>query len=140
MQFTPKRFKFKKMHKGRLKDSVSKNFNLQNRVGNGIVLLRALESGRLEPKHLTCCLQSLNKKLKRISQIRLLVFPQTSITKKPLEVRMGKGKGSVDTWVCNVFSGTPLLEVEGNNILAISKSLKALRFKLPIKTQIVYEI
>lgn len=137
---TPKAFKYKKSHKGRLKNIVSKNYTLKDTVHSGVVALKALESGRITPNHINCCRQLLNKSLKKFSQIRFTVFPHIPVTKKPLEVRMGKGKGSVDTWVFNIFSGNTIVEIEGNNLALITKGLNSIRNKLPIRTQIVYEI
>lgn len=137
---TPRAFKYKKSHKVRLKNIVSKNYLLQDSVQLGVVALKSLESGRITPNHINCCRQLLNKSLKKYSQIRFAVFPHTPVTKKPLEIRMGKGKGAVDRWVFNVFSGNTIVEIEGNNLALIKKGLNAIRNKLPIKTQIVYEI
>lgn len=135
----PKAFKYKKSHKGSLKNLISENYTLKSELYVGKIALKALESGRISPNHLHCCRQLLNKNLKKVGQIRFSVFPQTSVTKKPLEVRMGKGKGAVNGWVVNVGSGTTLLEIEGSNIGLVSKILKLLKKKLPIQTRIVYE-
>lgn len=135
----PKAFKYKKSQKGSLKNLISENYTLKNELYVGKIALKALESGRISPNHLHCCRQLLNKNLKKVGQIRFSVFPQTSVTKKPLEVRMGKGKGAVSGWVVNVGSGTTLLEIEGSNIGLVSKILKLLKKKLPIQTRIVYE-
>lgn len=135
----PKNTKFKKSHKGKLKNIVAKNNNLKTYFDSGSVGLVALESGRITPNHINCCRQLLNKTLKKTSQIRFAIFPHTPVTKKPLEIRMGKGKGSVDTWVFNTFSGQMLIEVEGSNKILITKSLNIIKQKLPIRTQIIYE-
>lgn len=135
----PKAFKYKKSHKGNLKNTVLNNYTLKNELYLGRVGLKALESGRITPNHLHCCKQLLNKTLKKVGQIRFSVFPQTSVTKKPLEVRMGKGKGAVHVWVVNISSGTTLVEVEGTNLTYIVKSLNSLKKKLPIQTKLVYE-
>lgn len=136
---TPKSTKFKKSHKGKLKNIVSKNNTLKTYFDSGSVGLLALESGRITPNHINCCRQLLNKVLKKTSLTRFLVFPHTPITKKPLEIRMGKGKGAVDTWVFNSFSGQMLIEIEGSNKILMIKSLNAVKQKLPIRTQIIYE-
>lgn len=136
----PKTSKYRKSYKGKLKNIVSKNYELKDTIHYGVVALKSLESGRITPNHINCCKQLLNKNLKKFSQIRFSIFPHIPITKKPLEVRMGKGKGSVDTWVFNIFTGSTLVEIEGNNLPLITKGLNAIRNKLPIRTQIVYEI
>lgn len=135
----PKAFKYKKSHKGSLKNLISQNYTLKNELYVGKIALKALEAGRISPNHLHCCRQLLNKNLKKVGQIRFSVFPQTSITKKPLEVRMGKGKGAVSGWVVNIESGTTILEIEGSNMGLVLKVLKLLKKKLPIQTRIVYE-
>jgi len=136
----PKAFKYKKSHKGSLRNLISENYTLKSGLYMGKIGLKALESGRISPNHLHCCKQLLNKKLKKVGQIRFSIFPQTPITKKPLEVRMGKGKGAVSGWVKNVSSGSTLLEIEGSNLGLVLKILNALKKKLPIQTKIIYEI
>lgn len=135
----PKGAKYKKYHKGRLKNIVSKNYTLKNCIPNGCVSLRALESCRITPNHLSTLQLLLTRNLKKSCQMRFPIFPHVPITKKPLEVRMGKGKGSVDSWVFNAFTGVRLLDLEGNNKKLLAKNLKALQKKLPIKTKIIYE-
>eukprot|EP01039_Chlorochromonas_danica_P010683 gene10683-11855_t len=98
------------------------------------------ESGRITPNHIEASRQALNKHFKKSAQIRFTVFPHTPITKKPLEIRMGKGKGAVDTWVANVCSGDTFVEIEGTNNILITKKLNALRKKLPLRTKLVYEL
>jgi large subunit ribosomal protein L16 len=138
--FTPKNYKYKKQHKGKLTNKINKPQLLTNTISIGSISLMALENGRLTPNHLLCCTQLLNKKTKKLGQINLKVFPHTPITKKPLEIRMGKGKGAVDTHVFNVFTGTTLIELEGNNIHLLKKNLEQIKIKLPIKTKIIHEI
>ncbi len=136
----PKTSKYKKSHKGSLKNIVSKNFTLQTALQSGSIALKFSESGRITPNHIEASRQALNKHFKKSAQIRFTVFPHTPITKKPLEIRMGKGKGAVDTWVANVCSGDTFVEIEGTNKILITKKLNALRKKLPLRTKLVYEL
>jgi|EP01040_Poterioochromonas_malhamensis_P008320 large subunit ribosomal protein L16 len=136
----PKTSKYKKSHKGSLKNIVSKNFTLQTALQSGSIALKFSESGRITPNHIEASRQALNKHFKKSAQIRFTVFPHTPITKKPLEIRMGKGKGAVDTWVANVCSGDTFVEIEGTNNILITKKLNALRKKLPLRTKLVYEL
>lgn len=136
----PKGYKFKKAQKGRLKNIVSKNLTLKDLVSSGMIALKSASSGLLTPNHINCCKQLLNKTLKKTSQIQFLAFPHRPVTKKPLEIRMGKGKGNVDRWVSNIFSGNGLLEIEGNNVNAAKKAVKAIKYKLPVKTYVLYDL
>ena len=140
MMKIPKTSKYKKSHKGSLKNIVSKNFTLQTALQSGSIALKFSESGRITPNHIEASRQALNKHFKKSAQIRFTVFPHTPITKKPLEIRMGKGKGAVDTWVANVCSGDTFVEIEGTNKILIVKKLNALRKKLPLRTKLVYEL
>lgn len=140
MMKIPKTSKYKKSHKGSLKNIVSKNFTLQTAFQSGSIALKFSESGRITPNHIEASRQALNKHFKKSAQIRFTVFPHTPITKKPLEIRMGKGKGAVDTWVANVCSGDTFVEIEGTNKILIVKKLNALRKKLPLRTKLVYEL
>lgn len=140
MMKIPKTSKYKKSHKGSLKNIVSKNFTLQTALQSGSIALKFSESGRITPNHIEASRQALNKHFKKSAQIHFTVFPHTPITKKPLEIRMGKGKGAVDTWVANVCSGDTFVEIEGTNNILITKKLNALRKKLPLRTKLVYEL
>lgn len=139
--FTPKNYKYKKKQKGKIINKINKPILFHDfpTFSKKFVLI-ALESGRILPNHMICCHQLLNKKLKKTAQINFKIFPHTPITKKPLEIRMGKGKGAVETNVFNIFTGTQLFEISGNNIEIIKRVLKQVKIKLPIKTEIVYEI
>lgn len=138
--FTPKNYKYKKQHKGKIINKINQPQLLSDLPFSETLSLIALENGRLTPNHLSCSYQILNKKLKKIGQINFRVFPHIPITKKPLEIRMGKGKGAVDTHVFNTFTGMQILEIKGNNIDIIKKSLEQIKIKLPIKTKIIHEI
>lgn len=138
--FIPKNHKYKKQHKGKIINKINKPNLLCNIPFSETLYLIALENGRITPNHLLCCHQILNKKLKKIGQINFNIFPHTPITKKPLEIRMGKGKGAVETHVFNLFTGTQILEIRGNNIDILKKNLEQIKIKLPIKTKIIHAI
>lgn len=135
----PKKSKYKKLHKGKLKNIIVSNPFLDKNIQFGNIGLIASESGRIFPNQLLNCKQFLNKNLKKIAKFRINIFPHTPITKKPLEIRMGKGKGSVDTWAANIFSGATILEIESANKTKVEKILNQIKNKLPIKTKIIYE-
>jgi large subunit ribosomal protein L16 len=138
MLFIPKKTKFRKQQKG-------KNFNIINKVETleslkqGIVGLKAIDSGRIKANHLVACRQCMNKIIKKTGQITINVMADTPITKKPIEIRMGKGKGAVDHWVSKINSGTILFEIETSSKILAIKALKAAQIKLPINTKIISE-
>jgi len=138
MQYIPKKTKYRKLRKGKLLNIVSKPV-LINNLTFGCVGLKALDSGRITSAHLVCCKQTINKVMKKSGQLRFNIFPHVPVTSKPLEIRMGKGKGSVDYWVANVFSGMTLMEIESSSSLLAAKALKYVQNKLPINTKIVNE-
>jgi large subunit ribosomal protein L16 len=135
----PKKSKYKKLHKGKLKNIIIDNPFLKKDIKFGNICLITLEAGRIFPNQILNCKQFLNKNLKKIAKFKMNIFPHTPITKKPLEIRMGKGKGSVETWAANIFSGTKILEIESANIAKVLKTLTQIKNKLPIKTKIIYE-
>jgi large subunit ribosomal protein L16 len=83
--------------------------------------------------------RSLSKKIKKQGRVKVNIFPDTPISKKPIEVRMGKGKGNVDHWVFKVKPGFILFEVETSSISTAIKALEAGQIRLPIKTKIILD-
>lgn len=136
MLFTPKKSKFKKYQKG-------KSFKRINKVCNficlkkGSVALKSLGFGRITSKQIESIKQAITKIIKKTGKLFINIFPQTAISKKPLEIRMGKGKGSVDHWVVKIRPGVFLVEVETNYISIAIKALNRASVRLPIKTKIV---
>jgi large subunit ribosomal protein L16 len=138
MLFIPKNTKFPKQRKGKNFNLVTK-LNVLNTLKHGIIGLKAIDSGRLTTTHLNACRQCMNKIMKKDGQVKINLTTDTPISKKPIEIRMGKGKGAVDHWVAKVSSGAIIFEIETNsNILAL-KALKAAQIKLPINTKIIFE-
>lgn len=134
MFLQPKRSKYKKFKKGKLSKLQFKS----NKLKFGIIGLKAAESGIISARQLEAARQAINRKIKRKGKLWLRVFPDLPITKKPTEVRMGKGKGSVDFWATRVSGGTILFELCGiTDNIAIS-AFKTGGAKLPIKTLIFY--
>ncbi len=132
MFLQPKKIKNKKVHKGKLK-----NYNFKSsKLKFGNIGLKALSSGTITAKQIEAARQSINRKIKRKGKIWIRIFPFVPITKKPMEVRMGKGKGSISHWSVKVRKGTILFEL---CTTSISKSILAFKTggaKLPIKTVI----
>ena len=133
---TAPRFRqYKKQQKGRPVNKVNKVFTLEI-LKTGSFFLRTLESGRLNSKQLETLYYSLNKYIKKSGKIILKVFPHTPISKKPIEVRMGKGKGNVAFWVAKIKAGTILCEVISSFRSIALAALICAQQKLPLKTKI----
>lgn len=129
----PKRTKFRKMMKGR-------NRGLAHRgstVSFGTVALKSTERGRMSARQIEAARRTITRKVKRGGKIWIRVFPDKPITGKPLEVRMGKGKGSVEYWVCQIKPGKILYEIEGVSDELATEAFKLAAAKLPFKTTIV---
>jgi large subunit ribosomal protein L16 len=137
MLYIPNNFKYKKQQKGKSFCRINKNVDfLQLKYGS--IGLKALTCGRLTSKEIKTAHQLLNKKLKRRGFIKVNVYPQNSISKKPLEIRMGKGKGNVDHWVFNVRPGMILFEVETEFRALVMKALKLVQIRLSVDTKIIF--
>jgi len=134
MKIQPNNVKFKKSHKKRFFKGVQYKSNL---LKFGYYGLKALNAGIVTYKHLETGRKAINQVLKRSGKIWIRVFPNQPLSKKPIEVRMGKGKGNVDKWICYIKPGTILYEVNSNNILKIKEALNNASIKLPLKTKII---
>ena len=129
----PKRTKFRKMHKGR-------NTGLAHRgstVAFGQIGLKSLTRGRMTARQIEAARRTITRKIKRGGKIWIRVFPDKPITKKPLEVRMGKGKGNVEYWVTLVQPGRVLYEMEGVSEQLAREAFELAAAKLPVATTFV---
>jgi large subunit ribosomal protein L16 len=129
----PKRTKFRKVHKGR-------NTGLAHRgstVSFGTIALKSVERGRITARQIEAARRAINRRVKRGGKIWIRVFPDKPITEKPLEVRMGNGKGSVEYWVCEIQPGKILYEMEGVSEELAREAFALAAAKLPFKTTIV---
>lgn len=135
MLFIPARQKYKKQQKGKAFNKIT---NSKVNLTYGQIGLKVLSSYRLNSKQLSALFNGLRKKIKRKGRLIINVFPQTPISKKPIEVRMGKGKGNVSYWVSKIKSGVVLCEISTPYIAFAKKVLSHARFKLPIKTKIIF--
>ena len=127
----PKRTKFRKMMKGR-------NRGLSHRGSNvdfGDFGLKAVSRGRLTARQIESARRAMTRHVKRGGKIWIRVFPDKPITKKPLEVRMGKGKGSVEFWVAQIKPGTMLFELQGVSKELAQEAFQLAAAKLPFKTK-----
>ncbi|MCL1127127.1 50S ribosomal protein L16 [Shewanella surugensis] len=128
----PKRMKFRKMFKGR-------NRGLANgtEVSFGEFGLKAVGRGRLTARQIEAARRAMTRHVKRQGQIWIRVFPDKPITSKPLEVRMGKGKGNVEYWVCQIQPGKVLYEMNGVPEELAREAFALAAAKLPLKTTFV---
>ena len=129
----PKRLKFRKMMKGR-------NRGLPQRgstVSFGEFALKATGRGRITARQIEAARRTMTRHVKRGGKIWIRVFPDKPISKKPLEVRMGKGKGSVEYWVAQIKPGKVLFEMSGVSDELATEAFKLAAAKLPVATTIV---
>ena len=129
----PKRTKFRMMFKGKNRGLAQNG----NRVSFGDFGLKAAERGRLTARQIEAARRAMTRHIKRGGKIWIRVFPDVPISSKPLEVRMGKGKGNVDYWVSKVQPGSVLYEIEGVTEELAREAFKLAAAKLPIKTTFV---
>src|SRR5437868_7529668 len=132
----PMRTKFRKAHKGRIKGIATSGVNLA--FGN--YGLKALEPERVTARQIEAARRALTRHMKRAGQVWIRVFPDVPVSKKPLEVRMGSGKGSPEYWVARVKPGRVLFELDGVPVQVAKEALALAAAKLPIKTRFVQRI
>lgn len=126
----PKRTKYRKQFKGRNRGVATRG----NKVSFGEYGLKAVELGRITARQIEAARRAMSRHLKRGGKIWIRIFPDKPITKKPLEVRQGKGKGSVEYWVALVQPGRVMFEIDGVPLELAREALKLAAAKLPIKT------
>jgi large subunit ribosomal protein L16 len=129
----PKRTKFRKMHKGRNRGMALRG----STVNFGEFGLKTLERGQITARQLEAARRALTRFMKRAGQVWIRIFPDKPITKKPLEVRMGKGKGNVEYWVALVQPGRLLFEMAGVEPDVAREAFRLAASKLPVKTKFV---
>ena len=130
---SPKRTKFRKQQKGKNRGLAWRGSD----VSFGDYSLQTLERGRLTARQIEAGRMAIQRKVKRGGQLWIRVFPDKPISKKPLEVRMGKGKGAVDHWVAVVKPGRILYEMEGVTEEQAKEAMRLAGHKLPLKTKFV---
>ena len=132
----PTRTKFRKAHKGRIHGNASRC----NKMNYGSFGLKALQPERVISKQIEAARVALTRHMKRQGRVWTRVFPNRPVSKKPTEVRMGKGKGSPEFYACRVKPGRILLEVDGVSELITKEALYKASAKLPIKTKFIRRI
>ncbi|QCI26127.1 50S ribosomal protein L16 [Buchnera aphidicola] len=128
----PKRTKFRKMHKGK-----NRGLILTSKISFGKFGIKAITRGRLTSRQIESARRAITKSMKRQGKLWIRVFPDKPITQKPLEVRMGKGKGNVEYWVALVQPGKILYEIDGLSENESRLAFKLATSKLSVKTTFI---
>lgn len=129
----PKRVKFRKQQRGRMKGVATRG----NEIAFGEYGLKALEPGWITNRQIEAARVAMTRRMKRGGKIWIRIFPDKPVTKKPLETRMGKGKGAPEGWVVVVRPGRMLFEMEGVTPEVAYDALRLAKHKLPVKTRVV---
>jgi len=126
----PKKTKFRKQMKGRMRGKAYRG----GKVSFGDFGLQALEPGRITQRQIEAARMTIQRKVKRQGQLFIRIFPDKPITKKPLETRMGKGKGGIEGWVAVIKPGRMLYEIQGVPEELAREAFALAAHKLPLKT------
>ena len=129
----PKRTKFRKQRKGRNRGVATSG----DKVSFGEYGLKCATRGRITARQIEAARRAINRYIKRGGKIWIRIFPDVPVTKKPLEVRQGKGKGNVEYWVAEIQPGKILYEIEGVSEEMAREAFALAAAKLPVKTTIV---
>ena len=130
---SPKKTKYRKAHKGRIRGNAKGGYTLNF----GEYGLKALQPERVTARQIEAARRAISRHVKRVGRMWIRVFPDVPVTRKPAEVRMGSGKGSVEFWVCRVEPGRILFEIEGVDEKTARQAFDRASAKLPIKTKFV---
>jgi len=129
----PKRTKFRKLQKGRNRGLAQRG----SKVSFGEYALKAADRGRLTARQIEAARRTITRHVKRGGKLWIRVFPDVPITKKPIEVRQGKGKGNVEYWIAKIQPGSVLYEIEGVSEEVARQAFRLAAAKLPFKTTFV---
>jgi large subunit ribosomal protein L16 len=129
----PKRVKFRKAHRGRRKGYAKRGSS----VAFGDFGLKSLEPAWITSRQIEACRVALSRKMKRDGRVWIRIFPDKPVSKKPLETRMGKGKGAPEFWVAVIKPGRILFEISGVTREMANDALQLCSHKLPVKTKVV---
>lgn len=133
----PNRIRYNKCQKGKTPRG---NANKGYIINSGNYGIKCLESGILTSNQLESTRRALSRKTKRIAKISIKKYPNRPVTKKPIEVRMGKGKGSVHHWITKVYKGELIFELTSDDGLLVEEAFSYAKSKLPIKTMLIRNI
>ena len=129
----PKRTKFRKQHKGRIHGYAKGGYE----INFGNYALNAIEPDRVNARQIEAARRALTRHMKRQGRVWIRIFPDVPVTAKPIEVRMGKGKGSVDRWVAKIKPGRIMFEVDGVAEDVAMEALRLAAMKLSVKSRFV---
>jgi len=132
----PKKTKYRKAHKGRIRGLATSGASLSF----GEFGLKAMEPDRVTARQIEAARRAMTRHMKRAGRVWIRIFPDVPVSKKPLEVRMGSGKGSPELWVARVKPGRIMFEIGGVPINIAKEALSLAAAKLPIKTRFVARI
>ncbi len=132
----PKRTKFRKAHKGRIKGKTKGG----SALNFGAYGLKAMEPERITARQIEAARRAITRHMKRAGRVWIRIFPDVPVSSKPTEVRMGKGKGSPDYWAARVAPGRVMFEIDGVNEEIAREALYLGARKLPIKTRFIQRI
>jgi len=132
----PNRTKFRKAHKGRIHGAA----NSGNSLTFGQFGLKAMEPERVTARQIEAARRAMTRHMKRAGRVWIRIFPDVPVSKKPIEVRMGKGKGTPELWVCRIKPGRILFEIDGVSMQIAREALDLAAAKLPIKTRFIERI
>ena len=130
---SPKRTKFRKAFKGRIKGQAKGGSDLNF----GSYGLKTTEPERITARQIEAARRAMTRHMKRQGRVWIRIFPDLPVTKKPTEVRMGKGKGSVEFWAAKVKPGRIMFEIDGVADAVAREALRLAAMKLPVKTRVV---
>ena len=130
---SPKRTKFRKQQKGRLKGLAKGGFSLNF----GSYGLKATTPGRVTARQIEAARRTITRHIKRAGRVWIRVFPDVPVSQKPAEVRMGKGKGTPEFWMCRVKPGRVMFELDGVELDIARRAFELAAAKLPVKTRFV---
>ena len=131
----PKKTKFRKMQKGKMKGNAQRG----SQLNFGTFGIRALEECWITARQIEAARIAVTREMKRQGQVWIRIFPDKPITKKPAEVRMGKGKGAPEYWAAVVRPGRILFEIDGVDLESAKEALRLAAQKLPIKTKFILQ-
>ena len=129
----PKKVKFRKQQRGRRRGMATRG----QKISFGEYGLQALEAGWVTARQIEAARIAMTRHIKRGGKIWIRIFPDKPVTKKPLETRMGKGKGAPEEWVCVIKPARVLYEIEGVDLATAQEAFRLAAHKLPIKTRFV---
>ena len=132
----PSRTKFRKAHKGRIHGIATSG----NTLVFGEYGLKALEPDRVTARQIEAARRALTRHMKRMGRVWIRVYADVPVSKKPIEIRMGKGKGTPEYWVCRVKPGRILFELDGVPVQLAKEALALAAAKLPVKTRFIVRI